>query len=196
MPTLAQKFAIVKDVGDAVLKWHSSANWVHQGIASYNVYFFKLIGSTKFDYRNPYLCGFEFSRPSGAMSLGITVEDFDTNVYRHPDRHGSPDTPHSKEHDLYSYGVLLLEVGMWRLAANLFDETRKATLTPQKLQKYLQITARHRLPQNMGMAYERAASTCLNVKFCIELDDVVGTGLAKAFRDLVLQKLELGTMLD
>lgn len=195
-PTLAQRFSIVKKIGEALLKWHISANWVHQGIASHNIYFFKSRNSTRYDYSCPYLCGFEFARLSDGISLSIPVEDFEQNVYRHPSRQGSPSKYHTKQHDLYSYGILLFEVGIWNLVSNCFDAKLREDLAPWKMQEHIKINARKRLGHYMGAAYEQAVSTCLNMDFGVELDDSVGTKLAKAFQDLVLERIEPGTRLD
>lgn len=195
-PTLAQRFLIVKKIGEALLKWHISANWVHQGIGSHNIYFFKPKNSASYDYSRPYLCGFEFARPSDGISLSICVEDFEQNVYRHPARQGAPSKYHTKKHDLYSYGILLFEVGVWNLVSNCFDANLRKNLVPWKMQDYIKVNARKRLSHYMGAAYERAASRCLNEEFGVELDDPVGTQLAKAFQDLVLDEIEPGTRLD
>lgn len=195
-PTLAQRFLIVKKIGEALLKWHISANWVHQGVASHNIYFFKPRNSASYDYSCPYLCGFEFARPSDGISLSIAVEDFEQNVYRHPTRQGAPSKYHTKHHDLYSYGILLFEVGVWNLVSNCFDANLKKDLAPWKMQDHIKVNARKRLGHYMGAAYERAASRCLNMEFGVELDDPVGTKLAQAFQDLVLEEIKPGTRLD
>lgn len=195
-PSLAQRFSIVKNVGEALLKWHISANWVHQGIASHNIYFFKPKNSASFDFSNPYLCGFEFSRPSGGISLSIPVKDFEQNVYRHPSRQGAPSQYHTKRHDLYSYGILLFEVGVWSLVSSRFGANLTKDLGPRKRRDQIELNARERLGHYMGAAYERATSRCLSMEFGVELDDRVGTKLAKAFEDLILKEIEPGTRLD
>ena len=195
-PTLAQRFLMVKSIGQALLKWHISANWVHQGIASHNIYFFKPRNSASYDYTRPYLCGFEFSRPSDGISLSTSVENFEENVYRHPSRQGAPSKYHTKQHDLYSYGILLFEVGVWNLISNCFDANMKKDLAPSEMQNRIKLNARKRLGHYMGAAYERAASRCLDMDFGVEFDDPVGTNLAKAFQELILQEIEPGTRLD
>ena len=195
-PTLGQRFLIVKNVGQALLKWHISANWVHQGVSSHNIYFFKPINSTSFDYSNPYVCGFEFSRPSDGISLSVCVEDFEQNVYRHPNRQGAPDKYHTKQHDIYSFGILMFEVGVWNLVGNCFDAKMRIDLSPWKMQEHIKLNARKRLGHYMGAAYERAANRCLNMEFGVKVDDPVGTKLAKAFEDLILKEIEPGTRID
>ncbi|KAI4190130.1 MAG: hypothetical protein L6R41_000999 [Letrouitia leprolyta] len=195
-PTLAQRFSIVKQVGDALLKWHISANWVHQGIASHNIYFLKFKGHSSFDFSTPYIFGYEFSRPSNGVSLLTRVEDFEQNVYRHPDRQGLPNESQKKKHDLYSFGILMFEVGHWILVGNLFDEASRKDLSPRKMSKIIKRNACERLGHRMGAAYARAATHCLEMEFGVELDDAVDTQLAKAFENLVLKSVEPGTCLD
>lgn len=41
-------------------------------------------------------------------------EDWDKNIYRHPERQGiKPQTRYNMGHDIYSLGVCLLEIGLW-----------------------------------------------------------------------------------
>ncbi|KAL9614267.1 MAG: hypothetical protein Q9167_001223 [Letrouitia subvulpina] len=195
-PSLGQRFQIAREIGETILKWHTSADWVHQGISSHNIYFFRKTDSDMFDYSNPFLCGFEFSRPSSGPSLNAVVEEFELNVYRHPTRQGAPSEYHTKRHDVYSYGIFLLELGIWNLVGNCFSEKMKKNLSPSKMQEYILLNARQRLKQCMGAAYERATTRCLAMELGVELDDSVGSVLAKAFEELVLQEIEPGTRLD
>lgn len=110
-PTLGQRFRIAKYIGEALSRWHTSANWVHQAVASHNIFFFKPVKCDRFDYSNPVSCGFDFARPDAGSSDATYVDDFESNIYRHPSRRGVPSEHHTKYHDLYSYGVILLEIG-------------------------------------------------------------------------------------
>ena len=193
-PTLGQRFQIAHKIGRAISKWHL-VNWVHQGIASHNIVFF-YDQTHGVDYANPYLCGFEYSRESAAPSTNRFVEDFELNVYRHPDRQGIPSKYHRKEHDIYAYGVLLLEVGLWKLVGRVFDGNEKATLSPYQMGQKILKTSRELLGHHMGSLYEQAASACLNDDFSVEQDDAAQSRLAEAFDAQVLQKLEKGVVMD
>ena len=114
-PTLGQRYSIARMVGNALVRWHC-ADWVHQGIASYNIVFFMRDG--RIDYCNPYLCGLEYARPRGDPSTSRCVKKFELNVYRHPTRQGFATRYHTRIHDYYSYGVFLLEVGFGSLSKN------------------------------------------------------------------------------
>ena len=96
----------------AVLYLHA-VGWLHKGVKSENILIFSKYASTlanqsslkysavDVDFENPYLLGFDYSRPEAAESW--LVMDFDTgkNLYRHPDRWGRPVT-FKKKHDIYS----------------------------------------------------------------------------------------------
>jgi tRNA A-37 threonylcarbamoyl transferase component Bud32 len=194
-PTLGQRFQIAHNIGKAIAKWHL-VGWVHQGIASHNIVFF-YDETYGVDYSQPYLCGFEYSRESGAPSTCRFVENFELNVYRHPDRQGTiPSKFHRKEHDIYAYGVLLLEIGLWKLAERFFDDKEKMGLTPYAMGQKILRTSKELLGHSMDTQYERAASTCLSGDFGLKQDDLAQSRLAAAFETQVLEKIGRGVVID
>ena len=62
-------------------------------------------------YSEPWILGFESSRPEGELSYGPTELDPQRDVYRHPDRQGQVRVQFTKLHDIYALGVVLLEIG-------------------------------------------------------------------------------------
>ncbi|KAK0716304.1 hypothetical protein B0H67DRAFT_645944 [Lasiosphaeris hirsuta] len=189
-PTLGERFDMAHKVGKAILKWHL-VDWVHQGIASHNVIFFydPAIGV---DYSKPYLCGFAYSRESMTPSTGRFVEDFDLNVYRHPDRQGVPTKYHRKEHDIYAYGILLLEIGMWGLVGKLFSDEERGSLSPYQMGQKIAKTSQETLAHVMGSPYEQATRMCLTGEFGVDLDDTMQSNLAAAFDTKILEALRQG----
>jgi hypothetical protein len=192
-PTLNQRFLIAHSIGQAILKWHT-VGWVHQGIAGRNVWFFCQNLQTPFriDFSNLYLCGFEFARTQDGSSENRIVEDFCDNVYRHPDRQGYPKKSHRKEHDLYAYGVLLLEIGLWDVVTNGF---RNRNISPYEVRDQLLLINQNRLGHHMGEAFVNATKTCLSGKFGVDRDDKVESQLARAFENLVLAPIARGLCL-
>jgi hypothetical protein len=118
------------------------------------------------------------------------------NVYRHPDRQGVPNSSHQKEHDIYSYGVLLLELGLWDLVENLFRSRKEKEISPSDMGKRIQDTARKELGHYAGGAYQRATSLCLHGDLGVEQDDKVNSQMAKAFETQVLELIKGGTSMD
>lgn len=189
-PTLGQRFDMARKIGKAILKWHL-VGWVHQGIASHNIVFF-YDEDHGVDYSRPYLCGFEYSRESAAPSTGRFVQDFELNVYRHPDRQGIPSKYHRKDHDIYAYGILLLEIGLWKLVGKLFDDGEKKSISPYQMGQRILQTAQERLAHSMDSSYQVAAVTCLSGEFGANQDDAEQSLLAAAFDAQVLTRIERG----
>lgn len=203
-PTMGERFKLALEIGRALQKWHS-VGWVHQAIASFNIYLFKDDHSNKVDYLKPYLHGFDYTRRTEDSSARRFVSEQDKiqDVYRHPDRQGSaPAKKHTKKHDLYSFGLLLVEISRWAQLPYAFARfisdkegnlkaSQIAKLGPEIIRK-----SERRLGQDMGLAYQSAALACLKGEFGVELDDQRQSRLARAVDEMVLTKLELGTKLD
>jgi hypothetical protein len=194
-PSLGQRFGIAANIGRALLKWHL-VGWVHQGIASHNIHFFREKKSKKIDYNRPYLFGFEYSRENDAPSTLARVEDFALNVYRHPARQGVPSKHHKKTHDLYAFGIVLLELGMWKIVESFFTTAEKNDITASDMHTKILSIAEKSLSHLAGSPYQKATMICLQEDFRVRLDDNAESRLAKAFEELVLKPVELGCVFD
>lgn len=94
---------------------------VHKSFRSENILFFPrketqgysecLVPGTKLDLSEPWILGFEFSRPETYFSSGHSDLCLSRDVYRHPDRQKHPTKVFTKIHDIYALGVVLLEIG-------------------------------------------------------------------------------------
>lgn len=162
--TLGQRFRIAHDIGRAMQKWHS-VGWVHEEICSRNVLIFQNPGTHVWEFSKPFLGGFQYSRRESDISDGLEVEDIQRNVYRHPSRQRTLVERHDALHDIYAYGVLLLEIGLWQivlehryLQAIISDEP---DLKPEQIQGVLVKIARQSLGFTMGAHYRDAAVFCL-----------------------------------
>jgi hypothetical protein len=75
-------------------------------------------GLLRLDVRQtlPMLAGFDVSRSILAFSDLIDVEDRDWRVYLHPDRLSQGDAKElqNPQHDVYSLGMVLIVIGLWR----------------------------------------------------------------------------------
>jgi len=140
------------------------------------------------------LCGFAFARQKDSPSAWNHVEDVHDNVYRHPERQGMPSKSHKKVHDLYAYGILLLELGLWDIISKWLkgNDTNHA----YNMQARILDISQQNLSHKMGAKYEKATSTCINGDFGVLQDDDVETNLAKAFEKRVLEPLRIGIYLD
>jgi hypothetical protein len=117
-PSLSQRVAMASRLCKTVLNLHA-VNWLHKGIFSQNVVFH--FGSDEdgdaglgYDPENPILSGFEYSRPDGTET---TARDVDVvwDLYRWPgiQRQAPTERNSKKTYDLYSLGLVLLEIAHW-----------------------------------------------------------------------------------
>ncbi|KAJ4364888.1 hypothetical protein N0V85_009263 [Neurospora sp. IMI 360204] len=126
-PSLSQRVDLALKLCTTVLNLHA-VNWLHKGVFSDNVIFYfdwstmnewgtepgkgmKLV----YDPGKPYLCGFGYSRPEKSKT---TARSLDTawDLYRWPAIQREHPTDHNsrKTYDLYSLGLVLLEIGHWK----------------------------------------------------------------------------------
>lgn len=193
---LSQRFSVAQTMAHAISAFHSDG-WLHKSIRSHAVKFFFLADSRKCDFENPYLTDFEFSRPLGGVTrLAPQAIDLEHDLYRHPDRHGLPGTSFGKMHDIYSLGVVLLEIGLWETARHVHDEVVKYEregdsldpLNPQEIKEAYLLDARERLAHRMGTSYQEAVVACLDGDW----DELVGSrDFAKEFYKRVVQKVDI-----
>lgn len=194
-PSLDDRFRIAAKLAKAVLKWHS-VGWVHQGISSPNVIFFTMKRSGQVDYENPFLQGFDFARPKSDPSIGRSASDIAFNVYRHPERQGLSRRSHTKIHDIYSLGVVLLEIGLWQRAFDIVadrkDMNKTSAMEPHTIRERLLHAAQHRLAHYSGRTFQSAVEVCLTGSIGSEMDDRHDTNLARSFQHLVIDMLSSG----
>ena len=167
-PTLGQRFRIAHDIGHAIQKWHS-VGWVHEDICSRNIVIFQNSETHTWNFSKPFLGGFQYSRREVDISDGLEVDDINRNVYRHPSRQGIPLQRHDALHDVYAYGVLLLEIGLWQtvLEHRYFQAMMKETgdPKPEQIKGLLVKIARQSLGHHMGADYRDAVVLCLEREF-------------------------------
>ncbi|KAF2865993.1 prion-inhibition and propagation-domain-containing protein [Massariosphaeria phaeospora] len=134
MPSLTARIALMRRLAETLERLHA-VNWLHKGLRSANILFFSDCGAHDIPYADPYISGFDYSRP--ALSDDMTEkppENAAADIYRHPrvqgagNRDSMPSTstltststtaPASggfkKSYDLYSLGVVLLEIAYWQ----------------------------------------------------------------------------------
>jgi len=155
----------------------------------------------------PFLVGFDSLRRAVAASNMIKVEEWKKNVYLHPDRHRMTEgDEYTVRHDLYSLGVVLLEVAMWgcftdertngmaKCVWHVAQGARPSPLSPDELKaKYLKL-AKSQIPRCIGAKYADIVVSCLEGLRDEEagglLDDQDGMVVETAYVSQILEKLE------
>lgn len=177
---LNQRFQLAKQLARSVMYVHTSG-FVHKNIRPETIVVFQ-------DQRSvlgpSFLIGFERFRPAAAGTNFRGDSRWETNLYRHPRRQGTfPEDIYIMQHDIYSLGVCLLEIGLWssfvcpngesmELGPELDIAAAKALKDPVRaafdIKRTLVSTANDRLPSRMGAKYTNLVVSCLS---CLDLDE-------------------------
>ena len=208
--SLDAKYRIAKSITRGTLAVHA-ADFVHKSIRPDNILVFS---SPRDQDTRAYLVGFERTRPaaSGTSLTGDMI--WERNLYRHPSRQGlKPEHAYVMQHDIYSLGVCLLEIGLWNslvvpsdppLPGRLLhiDEQlsmRNSMQAAWEIKGILNHMARTFLPSLMGLLYTEVVLSCLTCldsgttnMFANEKDlyDEDGILVGVVFIEQILSRLE------
>ncbi|KAJ5982718.1 prion-inhibition and propagation-domain-containing protein [Penicillium sp. IBT 35674x] len=107
-----ERISLAWKLASSLLYLHT-ANWLHKGFHSGNVIF--VFDEGRFNVEKPMLSGFEFSRPESEQTTSRSPNP-QWDIYRWPGIQGeAPTTKNSrKTYDIYSLGLVLLEIAHWR----------------------------------------------------------------------------------
>ncbi|EHK47584.1 hypothetical protein TRIATDRAFT_157395 [Trichoderma atroviride IMI 206040] len=202
-PRVTDRIKLAHALSNCLLYLHA-VNWLHKGIRSHNMLFFKT-RTGHVDYSQVYLSGFDFSRPGGPEEVtDIPGVDAEHDLYRHPRaqaNRGKLRERSKKSFDIYSLGVILVELAHWkpvegvlgiemRLAQGQSDVVRQVRgdlLAPERIAD---------LGAEMGEKFEEAARRCLVGERELGLEpgddetaDEVASRLSGTYYDDVVKKL-------
>jgi hypothetical protein len=139
----------------------------------------------------PWILGFEFSRPEPFFSMGQSDFEPTRDIYRHPDRQGQPMETFKKIHDIYALGVVLLEIGLWEPAVKLEKDMFAHARNPRAVQAQLVKHAQRRLEPRVGRKYKEVVLKCLRGDFGIQNDTREDLKLQQAFHHQVVDVIEM-----
>lgn len=195
MPSLTERVEMAVAIAESVWYLHAT-NWLHKGLRSDNIVFLDANRPAA-----PSLCGFEYSRPArtGELTERPSFEPRD-NFYRHPKAQYDLPTENGREfkkiYDIYSLGVVLLEIGLWAPIETILgitvDEHIEASTIRRIRSDLLEGGYLTRLDAQVGRAYAAATRVCLASDFDIDFglpDEEVGARLQSEFGDKVIKKL-------
>jgi len=181
---LDHRLKLARALAWTVFELHS-VNWVHQSLHPDNILLFgeDVAGQVQFEWSSPYIVGFDSSRSIRDFSGPIRRRAQLTSLlYTHPDRHfDKPYARFVRIHDIYSLGVILLELG--RLSSLLEDPKFKKG---QASLKEAFVAEALNLPSVLGQTYKEIVLTCLNGQL---VDQAHMKFLTSEFRSQVCHKL-------
>ncbi|KAF4497631.1 hypothetical protein FAGAP_6207 [Fusarium agapanthi] len=169
--SLTERLRLAKLLSKTLLFLHLGS-WLHKGIRSDNVLFLSNDISSV-DLGAAYIGGFDYSRLFRETRLTQNVGDNRVpNLYRHPDHQGHPvhangestdRLPFSYKADLYSLGVVLVEIGLWSPIIKLLDPRGSQDEDSSVRKTILDMIPQVRM--RMGDAFADAALACLRSEF-------------------------------
>lgn len=187
--TLDNKFIIAKSLARGVSAVHS-AKFVHKNIRPDTTIVFN---DSQTRNIQAYLVGFERSRPAAANTRWTGDMVWERNLYRHPSRQGArPEEAYIMQHNIYSLGVCLLEIGLWSSLIVPLNPVRPGEMlhidkqlemnNPIKaaweIKRILTDMAKAHLPSLVGLLYTDIVLSCLT---CL---DPEATNLFASEKDL------------
>ncbi|KAL9617046.1 MAG: hypothetical protein Q9160_008119 [Pyrenula sp. 1 TL-2023] len=191
---LDDRFAVAIALAKTLSSLHA-VGWLHKSLRSENIVFLSKFGEANHDLSQPYILGFDLSRPKSENSDNTKEFRRPQQIYTHPKRWGTPQEIFSPVHDIYSLGVILLEVGCWRSAAK-FDKAKQNLENindERKVRDQLVEAAETYLPHLAGRQYSKAVLTCLSDTLKHDAwDQQDPSRLHKAFTTEVLEVLIRG----
>ncbi|UKZ73156.1 hypothetical protein TrVFT333_000797 [Trichoderma virens FT-333] len=164
-----------------------TCGWVHKNIRPETILILPEDNVTNpSDLGSAYLLGFNSFRSVNFRTMRTGDEEWDRNLYRHPSRQGlSAQEDYIMQHDVYSLGVCLLELGLWEsfvsydgdvgdakhenkqpsaslgLGLDNFQFQAEGSAVSSKIKDHLVNLARFKLPSRMGDKYTSVVVTCL-----------------------------------
>lgn len=176
---LNQRFQLAKQLIRSLMFIHTSG-FVHKSIRPDTIIVFqeseRMLGPS-------FLTGFERFRPGNAETLLSGDSSWEKNLYRHPKRQGiHPEERYIMQHDIYSLGVCLLEIGLWNSfvrsgdgsgleSSESLENVKEALVSgkrPSLVKKRMVQIATERLSGLMGQRYADIVLSCLT---CLDPGD-------------------------
>ncbi|KAJ3475007.1 hypothetical protein NLG97_g9612 [Lecanicillium saksenae] len=172
---LDEQLGLAKKIVNSVL-FVQTANFVHKNIRPENIIAFKDKNS---EIGAPFLVGFEQFRVESARTYRTGDGKWEHNLYRHPSRQGiRPDVDYRMRHDIYSLGVVLLEIGIWTSLVVYDGQDSSCSPRPHEIlgsidvgsgqngrksayKKILESLAETELPSRLGKRYTEVVLRCL-----------------------------------
>ena len=207
LPDLGERFELANALATTVFNIHN-IGWVHKNIQPKNILFWpKPEARDEPDLSKPYLMGFDISRPNAPGEASEKpLSHFEDDLYRHPHYKGMYARSFQPSFDVYSLGVVLYEIGMWRNVAyqrsSKSNDARRPSLPthnsdPQLIERMVEHGTVMAMKQYTGAKYRDAVKSCLGRDFDMIWEQRAGDGrtqlqaFLEQFQNLVVDKLAL-----
>lgn len=159
-PSLDERYQLAAVLADGLLSL-LSMNWVHKGLNSNNIVMFYEKNSPKVvTYSKPQMMGFGIARPEEPGETTIDVRSLDSpfSLWQHPELRQGHHRRYERRHDIYSFGMILFEIGMWR---DLHLLEREGD-SPTEFHRRVVNSCRSKLGHYMGVSYQNVVLNCID----------------------------------
>jgi hypothetical protein len=205
-PSLNKRLALGHAIAESLMYLHS-VNWLHKGVRSNNILFpspssKRGLNSSSLEYL-PILSGFDYARPDLPDSVTERSSPIrEHELYRHPELTSLTSSRSKKSHDIYSLGIVLVEIAFWQPVEDILQiELDKKGATRQIRQIREQVIQEEsgyfaRIDSLVGETYGRVVRRCLVGGSEIgiprngdETDPKVGVEMQRVFLEEIVGKL-------
>ena len=206
--SLSDRVRLAQSIAAVVLYVHASG-FVHKNIRPDNIIVFEpqLAATASVSDREactfpraigqPYLAGYDGIRKEEAATLMIDTIGWRQRLYLPPERllEKSRRAKFTWRHDVYSLGVMLLEIAMWENFADEKGRMGKHLKAATDPSVFLMSQVKQ-VPRLLGSIYGEAVLACLRMLRNVDNNDVElikdedGVGLGTTFISEVMDKLE------
>lgn len=134
-PSLSSRISLSHALAGCINSFHT-VNWLHKGIRSENILFLGALARDSL-LSSPLVSGYGLSRPSEAIEM-TQEPSFEpsSDIYRHPRaQFEEADGPYRKSYDMYSLGVVLLEVALWKPIEDIIGVENLRTIQRKDLRR-------------------------------------------------------------
>lgn len=169
-PELGERFKLAHTLAVAIWSLHS-LDWLHKSVCSSNILFFPsaisasasqapVASASVPSLSSPYLLGFDASRPDhmGEMSIA-SKNSAASDLHRHPNSlNGISRKEYCKSYDIYSLGLVLLEIGLWKVLQSF----HKPHYSPERFRE--KVVVQNLVPSlnsKTGRLYREVVEHCL-----------------------------------
>ena len=157
LPTLEERYQLANLLAEGMLKLHS-ISWLHKGFTSNSVVFFD--HGDGFNVIHPLMLGFGLGRTSEKTAETIDLRHMGSEfkIYQHPDLRTDTHKRYEMRYDIYSFGLVLLEIGLWQSIYYFKEKNQDA----QQFRRKVRNICETHLPHYMGKGYQRAVLRCID----------------------------------
>lgn len=166
-PDLDERVRLAHTLAVALWSLHS-LDWLHKSLCSANILFFPSAFSTSShsptlpaalmpDIERPYLTGFDASRPDLDTALSVVPRNPSIDsLHRHPA--SLRGISHCKPMDIYTLGLVLLEIGLWKVLQAYYRPHYSAARWRDKVVREKLVPG---LGSKVGRRYREVVDKCL-----------------------------------